>query len=63
MGLRDMEWLVPFLVTAALVIVPAVKLLRRVGKSWAWSLVSFVPAIGPIILIWIVAFSQWRPQP
>jgi hypothetical protein len=54
--------LVPFLLMAALVVVPAVKLLRRIGKSWAWTLVSFVPGIGPIILIWIVAFSRWEPQ-
>jgi uncharacterized membrane protein YhaH (DUF805 family) len=54
--------LVPLLLMAALVVVPAVKLLRRVGKSWAWTLVAFVPGIGPIILIWIVAFSRWEPQ-
>jgi uncharacterized membrane protein YhaH (DUF805 family) len=54
--------LVPLLFMAALVVVPAVKLLRRVGKSWAWTLIAFVPGFGPIILIWILAFSQWEPQ-
>jgi uncharacterized membrane protein YhaH (DUF805 family) len=58
----ELSQFVPLLFLAALVVVPAVKLLRRIGKSWAWTLVAFVPGVGPIILIWIVAFSRWEPQ-
>jgi len=61
-SVMELMHFVPLIFQIAIVIVPAVKLLRRVGKSWAWTLVSFVPGIGPIILIWIVAFSRWEPQ-
>jgi len=56
----DLMQFLPALVLGLLMIVPAVKLLRRVGKSWAWALLVFFPAAGPIVFVWIVAYSRWQ---
>jgi uncharacterized membrane protein YhaH (DUF805 family) len=39
-------------------IVPAVKVLRRVGFSGWWSILIFVPLVN-IIALWIFAFGRW----
>ena len=54
------DFLVPSLVMGLLTIIPALRLLRRVGMSRAWALLLFVP-IGIIVMIWAVAFTPWKP--
>jgi hypothetical protein len=39
-------------------IVPAVKVLPRVGFSGWWSILIFVPLVN-IIALWIFAFGRW----
>jgi uncharacterized membrane protein YhaH (DUF805 family) len=48
-------WGVLFTVTT----VPSWRILRRAGLSPWWSLLSFVPMIGTIAILWIVAYRKW----
>jgi len=54
------DFLVPSMVMGLLTIIPALRLLKRVGMSWAWALLSFLP-VGIIVMIWAVAFTSWKP--
>src|SRR5262245_46222528 len=54
------DFLVPSMVMGLLVIIPALRLLKRVGMSWAWALLSFIP-VGLIVMVWVVAFASWKP--
>jgi len=57
-GWDDVTWLLYGL----LVVIPAMRLLQRVGMSRAWALLSFFPPwLGLVVLVWIVAFSTWKP--
>jgi hypothetical protein len=55
------DFLVPSMVMGLLVIIPALRLLKRVGISWAWALLSFIP-VGLIVMVWVVAFASWKPS-
>jgi len=48
-------WGVLFAVTT----VPSWRILRRTGLSPWWSLLSFVPMIGTILILWIIAYRKW----
>jgi hypothetical protein len=48
-------WGVLFAVTT----VPSWRILRRAGLSPWWSLLSFVPMIGTILILWIIAYRKW----
>ena len=52
---------IPFVLSVALSIVPAIQLLGRIGKSRWWAAFTFIPGFGVIILLWIVAYSRWPP--
>jgi len=54
------DFLVPSMVMGLLVIIPALRLLKRVGMSWTWALLSFIP-VGLIVMVWVVAFASWKP--
>ena len=54
------DFLVPSMVMGFLTMIPALRLLKRVGMSWAWALLVFLP-IGIIVMIWGVAFASWKP--
>jgi len=54
------DFLIPSMVLGLLVIVPALRLLKRVGMSWAWALLSFLP-IGIVVMVWAIAFASWKP--
>jgi hypothetical protein len=56
------QFLVVLVVMTILSIIPAVRLLRRVGKSRAWALLALYPGGGVIILLWVIAYSRWEPQ-
>jgi hypothetical protein len=59
-GDTGMQFL-PAVVLGLLAIVPAMHLLKRVGMSRAWALLSFFPGLGLIVMVWIIAFAQWKP--
>jgi uncharacterized membrane protein YhaH (DUF805 family) len=52
--------LMPLTLLAVLSIIPSIKLLNRVGKSWAWSMLTIWPLVGQIVLLWVVAYSRWE---
>ena len=54
------DFLIPSMVLGLLVIIPALRLLKRVGMSWAWALLSFIP-IGIVVMVWAIAFASWKP--
>jgi hypothetical protein len=55
--------LIPSVLMGLLVIVPAMRLLKRVGLSRAWALLSFFPPwLGLVVMVWVIAFSSWKPS-
>ncbi|MDR0225684.1 MAG: DUF805 domain-containing protein [Burkholderiaceae bacterium] len=55
------HWLIALLViapVAALMVVPAWRILQRAGHSGAWALLMLVPVLGFVVL-WVLAFSKW----
>ena len=46
---------------AAVVIIPVWRIYQRAGLPPAWSLTLFLPFIGPLIALGILAFSTWGP--
>jgi hypothetical protein len=48
-------WVVLLTVTT----VPSWRILRRTGLSPWLSLLSFVPMIGTIAILWIIAYRRW----
>jgi hypothetical protein len=42
-----------------LIAIPSVILLKRVGLSRAWALVSIIPLIGTLVILWLVALRRW----
>jgi uncharacterized membrane protein len=51
--------LLPFAFWIVVTIIPSIKLLRRVGMHPALAVLNLLPFLGLIILVWIVAYSQW----
>ena len=55
------HWLIALLViapVAALMVVPAWRILQRAGHNGAWALLMLVPVLGFVVL-WVLAFSKW----
>lgn len=55
------HWLIALLViapVAALMVVPAWRILQRAGHNGAWALLMLVPVVGFVVL-WVLAFSMW----
>ena len=51
-----------------MLIAPAWRIFRRAGLAATWSLLVFVPAVGPVAAVVVLAFVPWpairrRPQP
>lgn len=44
-----------------IIIVPVWKIFSKAGLHPALSLLLFIPAIGPIIVLLILAFADWQP--
>jgi hypothetical protein len=47
------------LALATFLIVPAWRIVRRTGRHPALALLLFLPAIGALILVLILAFGRW----
>ncbi len=52
--------LAPLVLLTLTMLVPYVKILRKLKRSPWWSLVLFIPIFGIFIMPWIVAGSDWR---
>lgn len=48
-----------YLLIVALTFYPAWRILKRAGFNSSWAICTFVPALGPLILILLLAFSDW----
>ena len=51
------------LALGAVIFYPAMRICRRAGLRWPISLVVFVPLIGPLILLALLAFIIWPSDP
>ena len=51
------------LVLGALIFYPALRICRRSGLRWPLALVVFVPLVGPLILLALLAFMIWPSDP
>jgi len=47
-----------FIIMLALVLYPAGRILRRLGLSPLWSVLTLFPFIN-LIFLWILAFARW----
>ena len=51
------------LVLGAILLYPAIRICRRAGLRWPLALVVFVPLVGPLILLALLAFMIWPADP
>lgn len=45
-------------IVALLWVVPAWRILKRLGYAGEWALLAIIPMIG-LIGMWVIAFSEW----
>ncbi len=50
-----------WIVYAILVIVPAWRILRRMGYSGWWSVLAVVPGLN-VVLLYVIAFASWPAE-
>lgn len=43
--------------------IPTWVLLEKVGFSRWWMLFLVLPVVGPVIIMWVVAFRRWPARP
>lgn len=55
--------IIPLMIVALLLVVPFVRILRRAGRSGWWVLPLFIPAVGWLIMPWVIAFMRWERVP
>jgi hypothetical protein len=47
------------LILIILTAIPSVALLKRLGLSRWWAVISIVPILGTIAILWFVTFRRW----
>jgi len=57
-----MEPLLPSLVIILLPLIPVLYILRRVGMSLVWALLTLFPFFGLVVVLWVIAFRRWKPE-
>jgi uncharacterized membrane protein YhaH (DUF805 family) len=55
--------LIPFLIISVVSFIPALSICKRVGKTRWWAVLVIAPWIGPIVFIYIFAYSNWGKTP
>jgi uncharacterized membrane protein YhaH (DUF805 family) len=58
-GVFDVISVLFWVVLITVTMVPSWQILRRTGLSPWLSLLSFVPMIGTIVILWIIAYRRW----
>ena len=56
--LTGLPALIAMVLLAAIFVVPAMKILRRIGMAPGWGLLAAVPFLN-IIMLWVLAFMRW----
>ena len=51
------------LVLGAVIFYPALRICRRAGLRWPLALVVFLPLVGPLLLLALLAFMIWPADP
>ena len=51
------------LVLGAVIFYPALRICRRAGLRWPLALVVFIPLVGPMLLLALLAFMIWPADP
>ena len=51
------------LVLGAVIFYPALRICRRAGLRWPLALVVFMPLVGPLLLLALLAFMIWPADP
>ena len=51
------------LVLGAVIFYPALRICRRAGLRWPLALVVFIPLVGPLLLLALLAFMIWPADP
>ena len=51
------------LVLGVVIFYPALRICRRAGLRWPLALVVFVPLVGPLLLLAMLAFMIWPADP
>jgi hypothetical protein len=49
-----------YIVGAVIVIIPIFQTVRKAGLHFTISFLPLIPGIGPLLAIYIIAFSQWK---
>jgi len=55
--------LIPLTIVCAIMLVPYLRILQRVGRSRWWAVLIFIPGVGIFVLPWVVAFMRWNRDP
>tara|TARA_B100000686_G_scaffold354864_1_gene467784 strand:- start:1967 stop:2209 length:243 start_codon:yes stop_codon:yes gene_type:complete len=62
-SLLEPEFMMSYLVFAAVVFIPIFNMFRRAGLNRAFSAFLFVPYTGMFIVFGILAFKRWPVEP
>ncbi len=65
---RMMMWILPillvgYLVVVAILMIPCWFILKKAGFSPWLSLMCIVPSLGTLVLLYVLAFAQWKVVP
>lgn len=55
--------LLPLLIGQLLLVIPFWRILKRMGLPPALSLLAFLPGLGFLILLYVVAIAKWPALP
>ncbi len=54
---------IPFVLLSIITLVPAISICGRIGKTRRWAALALIPFAGPIILLYVFAYSRWVVTP
>ena len=65
---RIFMWIIPimlvfYLITVAVVMIPCWFVLKKAGFSPWLSLLCILPSLGTLVLLYVLAFAQWKVVP
>jgi hypothetical protein len=55
--------LLPFIFWSIISLIPSLAICGRVGKTRWWAAFTILPFIGPIIFMFVFAYSRWTVTP
>jgi len=62
--MKNQPWseIIPVVLWHIVIFVPVLFILRRTGKSPWWLAPCFVPFVGLVVTLYVVAFSRWPKE-